>query len=93
MSSIHLKDIIRGARSAEVGSVYSIWTGPGRQEEMGDNEKEKKQKSSASSDRVTLKKEIGLLSACAIIIGEFLTAFVFNDLFLGSSLLSASRKS
>ena len=29
-----------------------------------------KDKSDSPSDRVTLKKEIGLLSACAIIIGE-----------------------
>ena len=36
-------------------------------EEMEDKEKKKKDK---HSDRVTLKKEIGLLSACAIIIGE-----------------------
>lgn len=41
---------------------------------MGDKEKKKKDKN--SSDRVTLKKEIGLLSACAIIIGECVTVFV-----------------
>lgn len=29
------------------------------------------------SDRVTLKKEIGLLSACAIIIGEKINSFLF----------------
>lgn len=45
-------------------------------EEMGDKEKKKKDTNSSGSDRVTLKKEIGLLSACAIIIGECMTAFV-----------------
>ena len=47
-------------------------------EEMEDNENEteKRDKNSPKSDRVTLKKEIGLLSACAIIIGECVTAFV-----------------
>lgn len=42
---------------------------------MGDKEKKKKDKDSGD-DRVALKKEIGLLSACAIIIGECVTAFV-----------------
>lgn len=45
---------------------------------MEDKEKKKKDKNSSNSDRVTLKKEIGLLSACAIIIGECVTAFVSN---------------
>lgn len=49
---------------------------------MEDKEKRKKDKNSSNSDRVTLKKEIGLLSACAIIIGECLTAFVLNCEFL-----------
>ena len=47
-------------------------------EEMEDKEKKKKDKNSSKNDRVTLKKEIGLLSACAIIIGECVTAFVLN---------------
>lgn len=42
---------------------------------MEDKKKRKKNEDSGS-DRVTLKKEIGLLSACAIIIGECVTAFV-----------------
>lgn len=46
---------------------------------MGDKEKKKKDK---TSDRVTLKKEIGLLSACAIIIGECVTAFVLSGVFM-----------
>lgn len=46
-------------------------------EAMDDKEKRKKDKNSSSSDRVTLKKEIGLLSACAIIIGECVKAFLF----------------
>lgn len=45
---------------------------------MEDKEKKKKDKNSPNSDRVTLKKEIGLLSACAIIIGEYVTAFDAN---------------
>lgn len=40
-------------------------------EAMEDKEKRKKDGNSSKSDRVTLKKEIGLLSACAIIIGEY----------------------
>lgn len=48
-------------------------------EEMGDKRRKKKEQDSSKSDRVTLKKEIGLLSACAIIIGECLTAFVWNN--------------
>lgn len=82
-SSVHQEDIIRAARGAERGSVSRIWTGPRRAgsstfkaEAMEDKEREKKDKN--SSDRVTLKKEIGLLSACAIIIGECVTAFVLN---------------
>lgn len=47
-------------------------------EEMEDKKKRKKNEDSSNSDRVTLKKEIGLLSACAIIIGEFVTAFVMR---------------
>lgn len=48
-------------------------------EEMGDKEKRKKDKNSSGSDRVTLKKEIGLLSACAIIIGECTAAIVTSS--------------
>lgn len=65
--------------------VQSAVSGPvrGGQEEhleaMGDKEKKKKDK---TSDRVTLKKEIGLLSACAIIIGECVTAFVLSGVFM-----------
>lgn len=51
-------------------------------DEMEDKEKRKKDKNSSSSDRVTLKKEIGLLSACAIIIGECVTAFFFLNVVL-----------
>lgn len=56
-------------------------------EAMEDKEKKKKDKNSSNSDRVTLKKEIGLLSACAIIIGECVTAFVLNGVFLKSGLI------
>lgn len=35
-----------------------------------DGRKKKKKKESSVPERVTLKKEIGLLSACTIIIGE-----------------------
>lgn len=38
--------------------------------EMDDKKKRKKDENAKSDDKVTLKKEIGLLSACAIIIGE-----------------------
>lgn len=38
---------------------------------MEDKEKRRKDENSSNNDRVTLKKEIGLLSACAIIIGEY----------------------
>lgn len=51
-------------------------------EAMEDKEKRKKDKKSSSSDRVTLKKQIGLLSACAIIIGECVTAFVLKCAFM-----------
>lgn len=37
---------------------------------MEDKERRQEDTNSSHSDRVTLKKEIGLLSACAIIIGE-----------------------
>lgn len=47
-------------------------------EAMEDKEKRKKDEKSSKNDRVALKKEIGLLSACAIIIGECVTAFVSN---------------
>ena len=49
---------------------------------MEDKEKRKKDTNSSKSDRVTLKKEIGLLSACAIIIGECVTAFVLKHVFM-----------
>lgn len=53
---------------------------------MGDSEREDREADPSSSDRVTLKKEIGLLSACAIIIGKWrLTAA------LGSSRSSLIR--
>lgn len=39
---------------------------------MEDKETGRKEEKSSKNDRVALKKEIGLLSACAIIIGEFL---------------------
>lgn len=45
---------------------------------MEDKKKRKKNEDPSNSDRVTLKKEIGLLSACAIIIGECVTAFVIR---------------
>lgn len=45
---------------------------------MEDKKKRKKNEDSSNSDRVTLKKEIGLLSACAIIIGECVTAIVIR---------------
>lgn len=55
------------------------WTdrsGPGQADMDGpngsaaDGRKQKKKKKSSVPERVTLKKEIGLLSACTIIIGE-----------------------
>lgn len=51
-------------------------------EEM-DKEKKKRDKKSSKSDRVTLKKEIGLLSACAIIIGEW-SGFCLKSCFMDS---------
>lgn len=54
---------------------------------MEDKEKKKDIKSS-DSDRVTLKKEIGLLSACAIIIGECVTAFTSERVETGISATS-----
>lgn len=53
---------------------------------MEDKEKKKKDKNSSNSDRVTLKKEIGLLSACAIIIGECVTDLVLNGVFMKRSI-------
>lgn len=45
---------------------------------MEDKERRQEDTNSSLSDRVTLKKEIGLLSACAIIIGECVTAFALH---------------
>lgn len=76
-------DIIRSSPGS--GAWFSLQyldrTEAGRNctsEEMEDKEKKKKDKNSSNSDRVTLKKEIGLLSACAIIIGECVTVCVLN---------------
>lgn len=55
------------------------WKHFAKAEEMEDKEKKEKDKDPSKSDRVTLKKEIGLMSACAIIIGECLTAFVIQS--------------
>lgn len=49
---------------------------------MDDKEKREKDENSNKSDKVTLKKEIGLLSACAIIIGEYGTCLVLNCVFM-----------
>lgn len=46
---------------------------PGAQQKMMENDSNKRDN---VPERVTLKKEIGLLSACAIIIGEVLTASI-----------------
>lgn len=81
--SSHQCDIIRQS-CRERGAWFSLHnldrTEAGRKhtdeaEAMEDTERKKKDKNSSKDDRVTLKKEIGLLSACAIIIGECLTAY------------------
>lgn len=52
-------------RRAEVNGTHSLQAGA--MEETAKRE----DGSSSKSDRVALKKEIGLLTACAIIIGEW----------------------
>lgn len=42
----------------------------GRKASMEDKDKGRSEDKSSGTERVALKKEIGLLSACAIIIGE-----------------------
>lgn len=44
---------------------------------MADKEKRKKDTDVSKGDRVTLKKEIGLMSACAIIIGNIIGSGIF----------------
>ncbi|KAF3833115.1 hypothetical protein F7725_026780 [Dissostichus mawsoni] len=83
VSSIH--HIIRGCPGSGAWFIVQYWTGPRRAgrkhtckaEEMEDKEKRKKDTNSSKSDRVTLKKEIGLLSACAIIIGNIIGSGIF----------------
>lgn len=78
--------ILRGARErcAWFSVHYLSWS-PRRRgsafhrtEEMDDKEERRKDEN-ANEDKVTLKKEIGLMSACAIIIGECVAVSVIYD--------------
>lgn len=77
-SSSVIRVVARANGRSECDSVYLDRTeADGRNihkaEAMGNKAREK-DKDASKSDRVTLKKEIGLLTACAIIIGECLIA-------------------